>query len=113
MTTKSARIMALHKEGRSTREIVHAIYGQSAVNYRTRCAYVRVVVNQRKGTGQSAHDIAYIDRKAASNPDWVAVRRARWAAHGEIWAKTPQGRAYRRDYMRQKRLAQAAANQIG
>ena len=56
--TKSAQIMALHKQGKTTREIALKIYG-AGCDVRVKMAYVRVVVNQRKGSGMSKHDKAY------------------------------------------------------
>ena len=110
--SKSAQIMALHKAGKTTRAIALAVYGKHC-DVRTKMAYVRVVKNQRKGSGMSATDRSYLERKVASDPDWADARAKRWAAHGAFWKTTTQGRAYHRDYSRQRRLAAAAANQIG
>lgn len=54
MTTKAATIMRLHAAGLSTREIALAVYGEALDK---RMAYVRIVVRQRKGSGQSPADI--------------------------------------------------------
>lgn len=56
--TKAARIMALHATGLSTREIAIQVYGEDC-DVPLKMAYVRVVVNQRKGRGASKHDLAY------------------------------------------------------
>ncbi len=59
--TKAATIMALHAEGKTTKQIAEAVYGAqlSYAAWDRRMAYVRVVLRQRQGGGQSQHDIAY------------------------------------------------------
>ena len=58
--TKSAQIMALHKRGKTTREIAITVYKlPSDAHFEDvdrKAAYVRVVVGQRKGLGMSPHD---------------------------------------------------------
>lgn len=63
--TKASQIMALHKQGKTTRQIAEAVYGlqpdcmpKVVDKY---MAYVRVVVRQRKGSGRSEHDLKYMN----------------------------------------------------
>lgn len=86
--SKSARIMALAKQGKTTREIACAVYATKAPT-QANLAYVRVVRDQRKGGWMSQHDYAYRQTEA-----YLSSRRS-----------------YMRDYMRQYRLD--AANESG
>ena len=65
MTTKKDRILALHKEGKTTREIAEVVYklrkGAPQKEADKRMAYIRVVLNQRKGGSYSDADRRYMD----------------------------------------------------
>jgi hypothetical protein len=57
--------MALHRRGKTTRQIAEAVYDLKpncmAKTIDKYMAYVRVVVRQRKGEGRSEHDIRYME----------------------------------------------------
>lgn len=61
--TKSDRIMALHAQGLSTRQIAERVYGINAKTSRKladrKMAYVRIVVRQRQGGSKSPADTRY------------------------------------------------------
>ena len=95
--TKAAAIMALAGEGKTTREIAIAVYGPRC-NVRTKAAYVRVVLRQRKGRGESDVDRRHVAKKRLADPEWARMRLEQWAAYGELWSKTARGIQYRRNY---------------
>ena len=49
MSTKASQIMALHREGKCTRDIALQVYGEVT---ESRLAYVRIVARQRNGNGR-------------------------------------------------------------
>lgn len=65
MTTKKDRILALHQEGKTVRQIAEVVYGlPKGANHKERdrkMAYIRVVLNQRKGGSESDADRRYMD----------------------------------------------------
>ena len=83
IVTKSDRIVALHLEGKSVREIAIAIYnlnpGLPSRDIDRKAAYVRVVLRQRNPEGVSKYDRAYrqSERARAYHRDYVR----RWQKH--------------------------------
>ena len=80
MSSKKDRIMALHKQGKTTRQIAAKIYllqtDAPSDEWDRKMAYVRVVIRQRKGTGRSPTDRRYM--AAGGQEAWNARRRLRW-----------------------------------
>ena len=79
MTTKVALIMALHAEGKTTRQIAEAVYGNltSYAERDRKMAYVRVALRQRKNNGKSKADRAYDlkQRRRFGHSRWTEYRR--------------------------------------
>lgn len=77
MTTKAARIMALAAQGRTTRQIACEVNGLSAdAPHRALAgamAYVRTVVNQRQGKGDSPANAKW---REANREHYLAQKRA-------------------------------------
>ena len=104
-TTKASQIMALHAEGKSTREIARRVFATDSPT-ESNLAYVRVVVGQRRGGGQSANDKAYQRTEAYrrwNNGYW----RARYAADA-AYRETVRKRNARAWVKRKQRLECAA-----
>lgn len=106
--SKAQQIIALKAQGLNTRQIAIEVYGEDC-NVRTKMAYVRVVLNQRQGSGKSKHDTAYFKRRYENDPEFRAKLLAQWAAHGKLWKKTEAGREYNRECMRKRRVAARSA----
>lgn len=74
--TKAARIMELHAQGKSTRQIAVEVYGvpedAAYAEWDKRMAYIRIVVRQRKG-GKSGP----ADKRYDATPEGKAVRLGR------------------------------------
>lgn len=104
--TKKDQIMALHREGRTTRQIACEVYGlpldaPKKVADR-KMAYIRVVIRQRKGTSQSAADVTYLVRKYGSVANGHRVRNAgqrdyRSARHKRLYHTDPAWRQRKLD----------------
>jgi hypothetical protein len=79
MTTKASQIMALHKQGHTTRVIAEIVYGLTdEIPYKTwdqRMAYVRIVVKQRKGKSLSVADKRYLKNGGREKRAQNFVRR--------------------------------------
>lgn len=75
--TKSARIMALAAQGKTTREIAQIVWATQTPT-QANLSYVRVVRDQRKGTKPSKHDIAYVkatvERRRKYAREWARDR---------------------------------------
>lgn len=140
MTTKAAQIMALHQQGKTTREIALEVYGEATAS---QLAYVRIVVYQRKGTGVSPADRRYVgahraEINANASRRWqqapleykkaVGIKsaerfrkryksdpefRAAKRARNLAYVRTEHGRATKKNYMREymrNRRAMAVAD---
>ena len=68
--------MALHAQGKTTRQIAEAVYGKDC-DVSVKMAYVRTVVFQRKGGSRSPHDDAWLLRKFGGKTVAEAYRN-RW-----------------------------------
>lgn len=102
--TKAERIMRLHAQGKTTREIADAMYRVKNATHAERdrrMAYIRVVVRQRKGGKSSEADKRYRDMKWETDEVYREKKLARWRDHRKRWAQTPEGREYRLQYQRQ------------
>ena len=86
--TKAARIMALHRAGKTTREIAASVYGlredAPSAEIDDKMAYVRVVVRQRKGKSASKHDIRWYRSEAGRKSNAAAHRRMYWRKKGVL-----------------------------
>ncbi len=98
--TKKEQIMALHKQGKTTRQIAEAVYGLKpdcmAKTIDKYMAYVRVVTRQRKGSGRSEHDRKYME---SGGRDLQNNRRR------DRYASDPAFREYRLDTYRKWKAA--------
>ena len=100
--TKVARIMAMHKRGKTTKEIAIEVYGKAS---ESATAYVRVVTRQRKGTAYSPADTKYLTKRYGGTTGSEAWRNRYW--------NDPEFRERRkayalRDYHKRKQLLKAA-----
>ena len=113
MTTKKNRILALHAQGKTTREIAKAVYGvpDSAPGKVAdrKMAYVRVVTKARKNAGRSETDRRYMDsggRKKARD------RQRHLYQTNDAWRqlyREKQNEWKRADYARRKALDESHA----
>lgn len=132
--TKSAQIMALHKRGKTTREIAMAVYGLAPDPTRQvidrKMAYVRVVLRQRKGQGTSPANTRYLISKGykktwqrnkeryhndpAYRAKYRSRQRRRYAARVDSDPQyVERRRAYMRSWMKSRRARNESAISFG
>ena len=116
MTSKKDLILALHAQGKTTREIVVGVYGADLDRHRHRvkAAYVRVVLNQRKGGSVSDIDRRSLMRRfgAKTYKEAIRIRNAGNRDYRAAWQKRkyhgdPVYRAARLAYGHRRRMALA------
>jgi hypothetical protein len=77
--TKSKQIMRLGAAGRTTKQIACEVYGLSeytpSAELKSRMAYVRTALRQRRGKGVSDNDRAYLIRRFGGTSTADAWRR--------------------------------------
>ena len=117
MTSKKDLILALHAKGKTTRQIALDVYGRKLgrAEIRVKSAYVRVVLNQRKGGGCSEYDRRYMensgrDRQKIRHQERYATDpgyRARHRASASAWRQRNRDRhlASQRAYNKRRRIA--------
>ena len=118
--TKKAQIMALHAQGKATREIACEVYGISleapAHVLDTPMAYVRVVTRQRKGGSLSAYDATWLCRAYGTGEDVKeALREHQRRRYADPRQYAMHLRNCRKHYARkrQAQLARSATQAIG
>ena len=118
MTSKKDLILALHAQGKTTREIAKAVYGvpdsapQKVAD--RKMAYIRVVLRQRKGGGASDIDRRSLMRRfgAKTYQEAIRIRNAGNRDYRAAWQKrkyhsNPAYRAAKLAYHRRWRMALA------
>lgn len=111
--TKAARIMALHKQRKTTREIAMAVYQLpkdapwEVVD--RKAAYVRVVIGQRQGVSYSAAETRYLLKKYGGK----TVQEASATRERIRYATNPSRRAYLSTYSKNYRKPIASIVESG
>ncbi len=120
--TKKDRILALHQEGKTTRQIAEAVYRLPKCAKQKeadrKMAYVRVVLRQRKGSGESEIDRRYVMRRWGAATPKEAYRLRESQPSRRAWVKRkyqtdPIWRAKQQKYARDRYWRMKTARESG